>query len=150
MMQRRKIRGADLKPSPRQHVGMLNAEKCIIYLRGIGVEIDDSTADTWLDIQGTYRFLRSERTWWRRVDVWSCRCGEMQGYTDRGRGRKRSKREKDPAPRKPAICESCGTGFGAMSLVFAVRRDGTVEDHRRGADAVIPLRLDEFAGGLVS
>lgn len=147
-MQRQKISGADLKPSTSQHVGMLNAEKCVKYLRGIGVEIDDATAESWLDIQATHRFLRSEKAWWRRVDHWSCRCGAMQGYSEGGRGRMRLKKEKGAPPRKRSICEECKTGFCAMSLVFVVLRDGTVKDGRRGVDAVIPLRLDEWAGGL--
>jgi len=111
------------------------------------VEIDDATADSWLDIQGTHRFLKSERAVWRSVYVWHCRCGAMEGFEERGRGRKRIKREKGEA-RQPAKCESCGSGFVGGSLVFSVRRDGTIEDRRRGVDAVIPLRLDEWAGGL--
>jgi hypothetical protein len=145
-MQRRNIRGSDLKPNPSQYAGMINAEKCVIYLRGIGVEIDDTTADSWLDIQGTYRFLRSEKTAWRTVCEWSCRCGAMRGHSERGRGRMRLKRK--DLPKKPSICESCGTGFIISSTRFSVCRDGSVKDYRRGVDAVIPLRLDEWAGGL--
>lgn len=146
-MQRQKIRGQDLKPCAVQYAGIINAEKCIIYLRGIGVEIDDTTADEWLDTQATHRFLKSERAIWRSVYRWSCNCGAMLGWQERGRGRRRLKGEKNQ-PRITVRCESCGTGFIVASLVFAVRRDGTVEDYRRGADAVIPLRLDEWAGGL--
>lgn len=146
MMQRRKIRGVDLTPDTAQHVGMLNAEKCVKYLRGIGVEIDDATADAWLDTQAAYRFLKSERASWRRVEEWSCRCGEMRGHAERGRGRMRLK--KDDRLKKAPRCESCGTGFVSMSTRFVVLRDGTVRDYRRGVDAVIPLRLDEWAGGL--
>lgn len=147
-MQRRNIRGADLKPSASQYCRgrIINAEKCVIYLRGIGVEIDDATADSWLDIQGTHRFLRSERSYWRKVYRWSCRCGAMQGTSEEGRGRHRLKRDKGKK-QQPAKCEECGTGFVAKRLVFAVRRDGTVVDHRTGVDAVVPLRLDEWAGG---
>lgn len=148
-MQRRNIRGADLKPDARQWAGIMNAEKCIAYLRGIGVEIDDTTADSWLDTQATHRFLKSERTIWRRCELWTCRCGAMQGFRETGRGRKRHKREKGAA-RKPARCEECGTGFCRSQLLFSVRRDGTVQDYRDGVDAVIPLRLDEYAGGLLS
>jgi hypothetical protein len=143
-MQRQKLRGEDIKPNASQHVGAINAEKCIAYLRAIGVEIDGPTADSWLDIQGTHRFLRSERTAWRNVQRWSCKCGAMMGYAETGRGRMRIKRE----PRKVHRCEECGTGWVAMSVVFFVRRDGSVQDYRRGVDAVIPLRLDEWAGGL--
>lgn len=146
-MQRRKVFGRDLTPSTSQNVGMLNAEKCVKYLRGIGVEIDDKTADSWLDVQATYRFLKSERSAWRRVQHWSCRCGAMEGFAESGRGRMRLKRDKT-VPRKRAVCESCGTGWAHMTLVFYVRRDGTVQDYRRGVDAVVPLRLEEWAGGL--
>lgn len=150
-MQRRKIRGADLKANPTQYAGTINAEKCIVYLRGIGVEIEDATADSWLDIQATHRFLKSEKTTWRRVEYWTCRCGAMQGYADVGRGRWRDpdkSEEKRDRNRKPSLCETCGTGFCCMSLQFSVDRDGTVRDYRKGVDAVIPLRLDEHAGGL--
>lgn len=146
-MQRQKIRGADLKPCAAQYAGIINAEKCIIYLRGIGVEIDDATADSWLDVQATHRFLKSERATWRRVNLHHCRCGAMEGFSESGRGRMRLKREKN-VKRKRHICEECGTSFVSSSLVFYVRRDGTVVDYRRGADAVTPLRLDEWAGGL--
>lgn len=145
-MQRAKIAGSDLTPSTSQHVGMLNAEKCVRYLRGIGVEIDDATADAWLDTQATHRFLKSERAVWRQVQLWRCRCGAMMGYSESGRGRRRVKREDQP--RKRPICEECQTTFVAASLVFVVRRDGSVLDYRQGVDAVIPLRLDEWAGGL--
>ncbi len=77
-MHRRKITGAELKPNPSQHIGMLNAEKCVIYLRGIGVDIDDATADSWLDTQGVHRFLRSQKGSWRRGEAWSCGCGELE------------------------------------------------------------------------
>lgn len=147
MMQRRNIRGQDLTPCAIQYTGTINAEKCIIYLRGIGVDIDDTTADAWLDTQATHRFLKSERSIWRRCYVWNCRCGEMEGFSESGRGRHRLKHDKKE-PRIPAKCESCGTGFVSSWLVFAVRRDGTVLDRRQGVDAVIPLRLDEWAGGL--
>lgn len=146
-MQRRNIRGRDLKPNPTQYAGTINAEKCVIYLRGIGVEIDDATADSWLDIQATHRFLRSEKTVWRQIDVWHCRCGAMEGFSESGRGRMRLKRDKTEQ-RKPAKCEECGGGFTTRSTVVSIARDGTVKDYRRGVDAVIPLRLDEWAGGL--
>jgi hypothetical protein len=145
-MQCRKIRGADLKPNASQHIGMLNAEKCVIYLRGIGVEIDDTTADSWLSTQGAYRFLKSERAAWRKVHEWSCQCGAMRGFAESGRGRMRL--PKEDRPKKRQVCESCGTGFVCMSLVFYVRRDGSVKDYRSGVDAVVPLRLDEWAGGI--
>lgn len=145
-MQRAKIRGADLKPNASQHVGMLNAEKCVIYLRGIGVEIDDATADAWLDTQAAHRFFKSERAAWRTVQEWTCRCGAMRGHLEKGRGRMRLKR--DSKPKKPARCEACGTSWVCMTLKFYVRRDGTVMDYRRGVEAVVPLRLEEWAGGL--
>ena len=147
MMQRSNIRGAELKANSAQYAGTINAEKCIIYLRGIGVEIDDSMADSWLDIQGTHRFLKSEKAVWRSVWVWRCRCGGMTGHQEKGRGRMRRKREKSeqrPAP----ICEECGTGFVGAWRVFDVLRDGTVRDYRDGVDRVVPLRLDEWAGGI--
>lgn len=147
-MQRRNIRGRDLKANPRQYAGVINAEKCIIYLRGIGVEIDDATADQWLDTQGAHRFLKSERAKWREVREHFCRCGAMRGFSETGRGRMRIKREKGAPPRKPAICEECGSEWAGSSLVFYVRRDGTIKDYRSGVDAVIPLRLEEWAGGL--
>lgn len=146
-MQRRAIHARDLKPDASQHVGMLNAEKCIIYLRGIGVEVDDATAAAWLDTQGAYRFLRSEKTLWRRVEGWHCQCGEMEGFAERGPGRQRLKRDKESL-RSPPKCEACGSGFVSMSLIFSVRRDGTVVDYRRGVDATIPIRINEWAGGL--
>jgi hypothetical protein len=147
-MQRSKVRGCDIKPDATQWRGTLNAEKCIAYLRGVGVEIDDATADGWLDTQGAHRFLRSERATWRSVYLYRCRCGAMEGFTEKGRGRMRLKRDKNAPSPKPHRCEECGTSWVSSSLVFYVRRDGTVVDYRRGADAVIPLRLDEWAGGL--
>lgn len=149
MTQRRAIRGIGLTPDASQHVGMLNAEKCVRYLRGIGVELDDATADAWLDTQAAHRFFKSERAIWRRVERWSCSCGEMWGYGESGRGRKRLPKEVlDRIRGKRPKCEACGGGLTVMHLVFYVRRDGTVNDFRRGVDAVIPLRLDEYAGGL--
>ena len=136
-----------MKADAGQYVGMLNAEKCIKYLRGIGVEIDDATADSWLDIQGMHRFLKSEKAVWRQVTEWRCRCGAMRGFSEEGRGRKRLPRASE-RPAKPARCEDCQTGFITGSLKFYVCRDGTVQDYRRGVDAVVPLRLDEWAGGL--
>lgn len=155
-MQRQKISGSDLKPSAFQHVGMLNAEKCVVYLRGIGVDVDDATAESWLDTQAVHRLLRSQKASWRRVERWFCRCGEMSGYCETGRGRhkdqrdfeKESKAKAKKKERKPQRCESCGSGFVCMTLVFDVARDGSVRDRRSGVDAVVPLRLDEFAGGL--
>lgn len=146
MMQRSNIRGADLKPNATQYAGTINAEKCVIYLRGIGVEIDDAMADSWLDIQGTHRFLRSEKTSWRSVWEYRCRCGNMTGHLEKGRGRMRLKRDKGDK-RPPAICENCSTGFIGAWRVFEVLRDGTVRDYRDGVDRVVPLRLDEWAGG---
>jgi hypothetical protein len=57
---KKRLRAADIKGCPNQYVGQINAEKCIAYLRGIGVEVDDDTGDSWLDLQGLHRFFRSE------------------------------------------------------------------------------------------
>ncbi len=35
-----------------------------------------------------------------------------------------------------------------MTTLFVVARDGTVKDYRSAADRVIPLRLDEWMGGI--
>lgn len=153
MSHRPGIKASAIKPNPGQRRGMLNAEKCVAYLRGIGVEVDDATADGWLDAQAAYRFLKSERRVVRRVQAWFCSCGAMEGFTDTGPGRwrerdKQKRKEDEVEEQTIHICDKCQTGFCNSSLLFTVARDGTVIDYRRETGWKEPIKLDEFAGGL--
>lgn len=140
-MQRRKISGADIKADASGFVsGNLNAEKCIAYLRGIGVEIDDATAESWLDAQGVFRFLKSEETPWRTGWLHSCSCGEMHGFSEKGRGSKWARWWKKRKKRgKAAKCESCGTGFCGQSRLYDVLRGGGYRDFRKQDDRWQPI-----------
>lgn len=136
MMQRAKTRGADLKPDPNQYNG-INAEKCVKYLRGIGVEIDDATADSWLDTQAVHRFMASEKRSDVSGQLYTCRCGAMQGFAETSRRRKRKK--KDTEDHTPAVCEECGTSWMTITLLYTVARDGSMRDYRRKDERWKPL-----------
>lgn len=137
-MQRAKTRGADLKPNPAQF-NRINAEKCIVYLRGIGVEIDDRTAESWMDIQATHRFLASEKNIMRERRIYACRCGEMVGAADVWNRpfTKRNKRPQSDAP--SATCEHCESSWSGYRVEFYVCRDGSVLDMRSASERVVPL-----------
>lgn len=134
-MQRQNISGADIKPCDWQ-IGGINAEKCIAYLRGIGVEIDDQTADSWLDVQGTHRFLQSEKRPQITIQRHTCGCGIMEGFSLKRRGQ-RTKRRRDG--QEPPRCEECGTGFIVSILWYIVNRDGSIEDWRPAGDRFAPF-----------
>lgn len=130
-MQRRKIRGADIKAEKYVH-GIFNAEKCVAYLRGIGVEIDDATADEWLDTQGVFRFIRSEGTPWRTGWAHHCMCGAKEGFSENGRGSKWARWWKRQPRKKSEPCEKCGGHFMSRHRLYDVTRGGSYKDWRRG------------------
>lgn len=130
MTQRSAVRGKDIRPDGLPYSnGILNAEKCIAYLRGIGVEIDDATADAWLDMQGVARFLKSEKETKCEGQLWHCRCGAMEGTSEVQFPMRRRKR-RSGAPQEMPRCEKCGTSWAMMRLVYVVNRDGSTRDYR--------------------
>lgn len=141
------IRAAEIVGSPVQYAGTINVEKCIKYLRGIGVDVDDATGDSWLTTQSVHRFLRRMKgpvlVFW----VHHCSCGEMEGISVDGEKarRWRNKRQREAGEESPTRCENCGTGLGAsMSRMYEVARDGTERDFRSPEDRVIPFDWREF------
>lgn len=135
-MQRSKVRGADLKPDPVQWSGTINAEKCIRYLRGIGVDIDDDTADMWLDAQGVHRFLQSEKRSVVSGQIFSCRCGAMQGFAETSR---KARRKKTKDGKAPVRCEECGSSWVGIVLAYTIARDGSMRDYRPKSERWKPL-----------
>jgi hypothetical protein len=147
-MQRANIKGADLKPCARQTNG-INAEKCVRYLRGIGVEIDDATAESWLDTQAVHRMLAKMARENTIVNKWMCKCGEMEGFTMTVKGRTlRPKKRKNSESTGPSVCESCHTSWVCMVRVFSVRNDGLYEDYRAASERWQPI--ETFAKEIMS
>lgn len=126
-MQRARTRGADIKGDPNQYNG-INAEKCIKYLRGIGVEIDDATADAWMDVQATHRFLASEKSVQKTVGVVMCQACGWSTETVHTRG---SRRKKQPTQ---WACPDCGDHLWHWRALYVVCRDGSVKDYRDKED----------------
>jgi hypothetical protein len=142
-MQRSKVRGADIKPDPRQF-NRINAEKCIAYLRGIGVQISDDTADEWLDTQGVHRLLSTMRRSNLSFYEMSCRCGALRYEFVRERGKKVKTRTvtKDD---DSAFCKACETFVGALTvLLYVVRVDGSELDYRSGVNRIAPYPWREM------
>jgi hypothetical protein len=129
------VRAADI-PGRKYVGGEFNAEKCIAYLRGIGVEIDDATGDSWLTTQAVHRFLRRMKrpalVFWR----WTCECGEMEGFSVRG---ERAPRPRGANGREPSLCGACGTGFRGSMRWYEVTRDGTERDFRPKLERFSPF-----------
>lgn len=122
-MHRSKIRGADIVGDPAQY-NRINAEKCIKYLRGIGVEVDDAAADSWMDTQAAHRFLASEKNSAVTVGQWECHeCGGDQYYVAEKRGAKGHRLIS-------AACSQCGSKFWHYRLLMVELRDGTLKDYR--------------------
>lgn len=112
---------ADRKPH-----GAFNAEKCIQYLRWVGVEIDDKTAAGWIDAQSAHRFLASMKGCQRRgADIW-CKNGH-QVYVETRRGQRKPTREAKP-------CDVCGAPFTHWAIRFTEARDGSIRDYRPKED----------------
>lgn len=113
--------GMNLKPC-KPH-GMFNAEKCIRYLRWVGVEVSDEMAQQWLDAQSAHRFLTSMKGAARRgADMW-CENGH-QVYVEHRRGQRTKKFHQTPP------CAVCGARFAVWSLRFVEARDGSIRDYR--------------------
>lgn len=138
----KRVSGATIKANDSSYAGIINAEKCISYLRGIGVECDDVTADGWLDTQAVHRFLRRMKRPALRIERWTCKCGEMEGFWCRGE--KAPRRRKAKKSRKPDRCESCEGGWSRMQLWYVVTRDGTEKDYRPDVERIIPYNWREL------
>jgi len=128
----------NIKPNKCQQVGAINVEKCIAYLRGVGVEIDDRTGDSWLDAQAAHRLIgRIERKFTKVVAdvvcVSCCACGdEIGNFT-----RRASARSTDA--RVHYTCGECGSRALSFRLVAQVRADQTIKDFRDRADQWVPV-----------
>lgn len=105
--------------------GVFNAEKCIRYLRWIGVEIDDKTAAEWLDMQKLHRFLASMKRTAAQGWDWWCDNGH-QIYVEHRRGQRRASRFRSWERR----CEVCGAEFRSGKARWYELRDGSIRDLR--------------------
>lgn len=143
-MRRRATRGADIAPDSFRYYG-INAEKCIAYLRGIGAEIDDATADSWLDAQAAHRFLDKMKRPVHEFRLVTCACGELEGYMYYRRGRAVVPRQ--PVEPAAVTCATCNTMPGNTSrLVYLVAEDGSEEDCRPHDERWQPFDWREIAG----
>lgn len=143
MMQRAKIRGADIAPNPAQ-INRINAEKCIAYLRGIGIDISDEDADAWLDTQAVHRLLNGMKRARYQFRWTSCKCGCL-GYfyvVERGKRVKTRRVTKDDDSAFCAVCKR----FANVSdrLMYIVCVDGTERDYRDGPDRVIAFPWEQL------
>ena len=135
-MQRRKIRGSDIKPDAAQYYN-INAEKCIAYLRGIGVDVPDEMADSWLDTQGVHRFLKSEEASKYLFYEMQCRCGELTGLSVVKSGRK-AKTRTVTQDDKEYFCDECQSYINSTQiLVYEVNRNGSTRDWRSAERQVL-------------
>jgi hypothetical protein len=137
-----RVSASQIKANPAQYAGAINVEKCIAYLRGIGVEVDDPTADGWLDTQSVHRFLRRMKRPALRVERWTCKCGEMEGFLLAGE--KAPRPRKSAKPQKRAACEECGGVWSHMALWYVVTRDGTEKDYRPELERFSPFDWREL------
>lgn len=105
--------------------GIFNVEKCVRYLRSIGVEVTPEMEQGWLDTQKTDRFLRSMKGVAAEGWDWTCKEGHIT-YIEAKRGRRR----------KGAVDVRCHCGLPLIGgRVRWVRlRDGTVQDWRPRSD----------------
>ena len=146
----RSVMASHIAGNPTQYAGVINAEKCIKYLRGIGVELDDATGDSWLDAQAVHRFLRRMKRPVLTFRRHFCRCGEMEGLSVVGEKARRwvKRRQLEARDEPPAKCESCGTGFCGWCRWYEIARDGTERDYREPAvERTVPFNWREFIGG---
>lgn len=137
----KRVRAADIAPMRHVYAGIINAEKCIAYLRMIGVELDDATADGWLDSQAVHRFLKRMKGRALTVERWTCACGEMEGFSLHG---EKAPRRKPKTRQKPNTCEECGGRFTHSQTWYSVARDGTEKDHRPEMERFSPFDWREL------
>ena len=110
--------------------GAFNVEKCVAYLRSVGVEISDVQAQEWRDAERTERFCRSmKRTAREGADYW-CENGH-QRYEERRKGQRKRKGE--------WRCAECGARFNRYRLRWTESSDGTVKDYRPRDERWKPL-----------
>lgn len=110
---------------------IINVEKCIDYLRGIGVEIDAETEARWNDAQNVHRWLRNEKRSKRSGYDMGCR----QGHRWYGEWSVRSRKQREAA----AMCPECGGRWSWQALRWDEARDGTIRDFRPVSDRWLPL-----------
>ena len=110
--------------------GTFNVEKCVRYLRSVGVEISAEMEASWMDAQKADRFLRSMKGVAAEGYVVRCRNGHTH-YMERRRGQRR---KGDP----DAKCE-CGALLVGFSARWVRLRDGTVKDYRHPSERWKPL-----------
>lgn len=107
--------------------GTFNVDKCVGYLRSVGVEISDETALSWADSERVTRYLRRLR---RRAtegaDMWCPKGHAWYGEFDRGRRCK----SRDAANDRAATCPTCGVRASVWQLRWSEARDGTFKDYR--------------------
>lgn len=138
------LRAADIPVMRYRCASLINAEKCIAYLRKIGVEVDDKMGDGWLDTERVDRFLKRMKSPSLIVERWTCKCGEMEGFRLRGSKAPRPKPSVNENPRKPATCEECGSRFCVMHTWYKVARDGTETDYRPEMERFSPFDWKEL------
>lgn len=112
--------------------GLFNATKCAKYLRGIGVEITDEQAASWIDCEKADRFLRKMKRTARQGWDWWCNNGHHWFCETRRGQRAKRKSQAD-------CCPTCGGYWAHGGRRFDVTIDGAVRDYRASADRWKPL-----------
>ena len=105
--------------------GRFNAEKCVKYLRHIGVEVSEEQKQYWLDAQSVHRFIGSTRKPSRTGKRFGCNRGHhwIATFWHHGDGMR---------AHNATICEcpECGESASAISLQWVRAKDGSFKDYR--------------------
>ena len=111
--------------------GAFNVAKCVEYLRSVGVEVPDATAQSWSDSESVHRFLKSGR----RVVVEGrfVVCNRDHRFEYAVDRRKRKK------PKGHSRCPECGAPWSVFGLRWTEARDGTIRDFRDRDERWKPL-----------
>jgi hypothetical protein len=120
--------------SPAKPHGVFNAEKCVRYLRLIGVDIPDNVAEQWLDAQAAHRFSRSMKAKAAEGWDWWCTKGH-RNYIESRRGRIR----RDRVSGDRAKCLRCGAPLVGGRARWYRTRDGALLDRRPVAERWRPI-----------
>ena len=99
----------------------LNVEKCIDYLRSVGVEVSDELAQSWRDTEQVDRLCEHMKKPGQTAYLWQCAKGHLSLHV-----RKRGAHRKGSGDK----CAKCGARLVRGRLWWIITVDGTLKDYR--------------------
>lgn len=109
----------------------INVEKCVQFLRSVGVEVSPEQERAWMEAQKRHRSMEQTRRTKRRASLYECSNGHHVV-----RVRNRGQRRNSP---HGAFCQICGGNWRSMLLLWTEANDGTITDYRLGDERGEPL-----------